>query len=123
MCVNCTEVSNYLFPFENMSDDEFTVEFRTASTNYNATFDATQLNNLFYSGAADDDEDDDVFVGLGSNNKREPYLECNQTTLLSCDGSLENTFSMLCVNIRSFINQSAKFQQTRIFFCQFKTTI
>ena len=103
MCANCKELSNYLFPFENMSDDEFTVEFRTASTNDNATFDATQLNNLFYSGTADDD-DDDVFVGLSSNNKREPYLESNQTTLLSYDGSLKNTLSMLCVNIRSLIN-------------------
>ena len=101
MCANCKEFSNYLFPFENMSDDKFTVEFRTASTSYNAAFDAKQLNNLFYSGTADDD---DVFVGLGSNNKREPYLESNQTTLLSYDGSLKNTFSMLYVNIRSLIN-------------------
>ena len=58
---------------------------------------------MFYSGTADDD-DDDGFVGMGSNNKREPYLESNQTTLLSYDGSLKNTFSMLCVNIRSLIN-------------------
>ena len=75
MCANFKEFSNYLFPCENMSDGEFTEEFRTASTNYNATFDATQLNNLFYSGTVHDD--DDVFVGLGSDSKREPYLESN----------------------------------------------
>ena len=43
MCANCKEFSNHLFPFENMSDDKFTVEFRTASTNDSATFDDTQL--------------------------------------------------------------------------------
>ena len=40
-------------------------------------------------------------MGLGSNNKRKPYLESNQTTY---DESLKNIFSMLCVNIRSLIN-------------------
>jgi len=101
MCTTCKQNQLYFFPFSNVSDDEFAEEFcLLRATNTGKTLDAKQLNDMF--NATSDDEDD--FVNLSNNDMKDPYLETSQTNFLSFNGSFKNTFSMMCVNIRSLVN-------------------
>ena len=97
LCLNCSAT---LFPFHALESSDFSNLFTTDLNQQKHSYDAKKLNQLFPEICTEVSNDTETQIcSLGNDS----YLSSNEAAILLKNSS-ENTFSSICINMRSLIN-------------------
>ena len=97
LCLNCSAT---LFPFHALESSDFSNLFTTDLNQQKYNYDAKKLNQLFPEICTEVSNDTETQIcSLGNDS----YLSSNEAAILLKNSS-ENTFSSICINMRSLIN-------------------